>query len=100
METEDTAIPEWTPGDRLRKAREHARLSQAELAARTGISLSSVSRYETGTTRPSRPVVLAWSLCTGVELEWLLGGGEIIVRCSSRPPRPAPAPRASLGLAA
>lgn len=92
MQTNETVVPEWTLGDRLKKAREHAGLSQAELAGKTGISMSSVSRYEIGKTRPSRPALLAWHLCTGVSLEWLMGGGEIIVRCS-RPPLPALASR-------
>jgi transcriptional regulator with XRE-family HTH domain len=67
------AVPGWTLGDRLRKAREHARLTQAELAAAIGIARSSVVSYESGRTTPSRPVVLSWSLCTGVAAEWVLG---------------------------
>lgn len=85
-------VPEWTLGDRLRKARLHAGLEQSELAAQTGISRASIVNYENGHTTPSRPSVLSWALCTGVSLEWLMGGGEIIVRCS-RPPLPALASR-------
>lgn len=79
---QEAAVPEWTLGDRMKKAREHAGLSQAELAEKIGISMSSVSRYEIDKTAPGRPVLLSWHLCTGVSLEWLVGGGEIIVRCS------------------
>ncbi len=69
----DGAVPEWTLGDRLRKAREHAGLTQAELAELIGIARSSVVSYEIGRTEPSRPVVLSWSLATGVATEWVLG---------------------------
>jgi len=37
----------------LRAARQRARLSQAELAARTGTSQATISAYETGTKAPS-----------------------------------------------
>lgn len=74
------AIPQWTVGDRLRKARLHAGLEQAELAAQTGISRATIVNYENGHTRPGRPALILWALSTGVSLEWLLSGGEIIVR--------------------
>ena len=32
-------VPEWTLGDRLKKAREHAGLSQTELGREIGVSL-------------------------------------------------------------
>lgn len=79
---QENAIPEWTLGDRLRKAREHAGLSQTQLYAETGIARSSIVRYENDEARPSRAMLLAWHLCTGVSLDWLMGLGEIIVRCS------------------
>jgi transcriptional regulator with XRE-family HTH domain len=66
-------IPEWTLGDRLRKAREHAGLKQSELAEMIGIARSSVVSYESDRTVPSRPVVLSWSMATGVPTEWVLG---------------------------
>lgn len=96
---ENAVVPEWTLGDRLKKAREHAGLSQTELGREIGISLATAMRYETGKVVPPRGMVIAWALCTGIDLEWLLGGGEIIVRCS-RPPLQALPARASLGLAA
>lgn len=65
--------PVWTLADRLRKAREHARLTQQELADQIGISRASVVNYETGRHSPSRPVMLSWSLATGVDLGWLQG---------------------------
>ena len=74
--------PVWTLADRLRKAREHAHLTQQELADQIGISRASVVNYETGRHSPPRPVMLSWSMATGVDLEWLYGpptpGGEIV----------------------
>ena len=71
-------IPEWTLGDRLRKAREHAGLTQAELAHMIGIARSSVVSYESDRTTPSRPVVLSWSMATGVPTEWVLGWDPVL----------------------
>lgn len=66
-------IPQWTLADRLRKARDHAGLNQADFAKRIGIARSSIVNYETGRTSPSRPVILSWAFATGVSLEWLIG---------------------------
>lgn len=67
------AVPEWTLADRLRKARELAGYSQAELATATGISRQSINRYETGRSVPDRPKLLAWATACHVEYEWLTG---------------------------
>ncbi len=66
-------VPEWTLGDRLRKARLHAGLEQAELATELGIARNSVASYENQRTAPRRPVLLAWAMRTGVSLDWLVG---------------------------
>ena len=96
---ENAVVPEWTLGDRLKKARLHAGLEQTELSAETGIARSSIVRYEKDQARPSRAMLIAWALSTDVDFEWLVGGGAIIV-CSSHPPLPALPARMSLGLAA
>lgn len=67
-------IPEWTLGDRLRKAREHAGLNQMQMAKEIGIHRASVVNYEIGRTKPSRPVILSWALRCGVPFEWLSNG--------------------------
>lgn len=64
-------IPQWTLGERLRKAREDAEMSQQQLADLVGISRRSVSAYESGDSTPRRPVLLAWALATGVNMGWL-----------------------------
>ena len=67
------AVPEWTLADRLRKARELAGYSQAELATVTGISRQSINSYETGRTVPRRPQLVMWSTACHVPYEWLTG---------------------------
>lgn len=67
-------VPEWTLGDRLRKAREAAGLSQTELADLAGISRRSISKYESDDARPKRPQLIAWAMATGVPLSWLQDG--------------------------
>lgn len=69
-------IPEWTFGDRLRKAREHAGLDQAAMAATLEVSSGSISNWETGRGLPrGGEVRLAqrWEEVTGVSAAWLLG---------------------------
>lgn len=72
-------VPEWTMGDRLRKAREDAGLSQAQLAAAIGISRNTVSNAELGDRTPLTITLRAWADVTGVPLQWLqtgtIGGG-------------------------
>jgi transcriptional regulator with XRE-family HTH domain len=70
-------VPEWTIGDCMRKAREHAGLSQAELAHEISIGRTSVVRYETGLSTPSRPALLAWSFRTQVPYEWMCHGDTL-----------------------
>ncbi|TNC19080.1 helix-turn-helix domain-containing protein [Amycolatopsis alkalitolerans] len=70
------AVPQWTLADRLRKAREHAELHQRELATRLGLSRTSISSYESASVTPKRPVLLAWSMATGVSFDWLAGETE------------------------
>lgn len=67
-------VPEWTVGDRLRKAREQARLSQSDFEVVTGISRRTISAYEGDERSPRRPQLIAWAMATGVPLEWLEAG--------------------------
>lgn len=66
-------IPEFHVGDRLSKAREAAGLTQTELATEFGSTRSTVSRWETGK-GVKRSVLLAYSMRTGVPVEWLESG--------------------------
>jgi transcriptional regulator with XRE-family HTH domain len=99
-------IPAWTLADRMRKSREHARLSQADLASDIGISRASVVNYESGRYPPSRPVMLSWALRTGVDLRWLRGDpnpappAEAVITHMYRRPRIKRDTRRALCLAA
>jgi transcriptional regulator with XRE-family HTH domain len=66
----------WTLGDRLRKARETAGLSQAEIAEALGVQGGSVSRFEHDHQALRRSYLLAWAMATGVDLDWLRYGDQ------------------------
>ena len=82
------AVPNWTLSDRVRKAREHSGLKQAELAERVGMARTSLARIEQGKTDPRRTTLIAIAFATGVDLGWLQngetpapdtpGGGEVV----------------------
>lgn len=74
MSTPEWHVPEWTLGDRLRKAREATGQSQAQLAADLDVSPRSLGKYERGDAEPKRHVLLAWAMATGVPYAWLVDG--------------------------
>lgn len=57
-----------TAGDLLRQARQGARLSQVELAARADVTQSVISAYESGRRQPSLPMLAALIDAAGYEL--------------------------------
>lgn len=67
-------IPEWTLGDRLRKARESTGLGIVEFAEKVGISRVTVNNAEGNKKRPQQATLKMWALATGVNYEWLLTG--------------------------
>jgi len=67
-------IPEFTQGDRLRKARLIAGLTTRDFAEKIGVSQKSVNNAENDTHEVRRIVLNAWSLATGVPVEWLASG--------------------------
>ena len=71
---QEVHIPEWTLGDRLRKSREDAGLSQAQLAEALAVSRNTIGNAETGARRPLPITIRAWADATGVPLPWLLTG--------------------------
>ena len=67
-------IPAWTRGDRLRKARLLTGLNTRDFAETIGVSQKTVNNAE-GDTHDVRKIVLnAWSMATGVPVEWLEHG--------------------------
>lgn len=81
--TTDALLPEWSLGDRLRKARQSAGLSRSEMRSQLferGITaaLSTLSAWETDAARPGHgkdllKVIAAWADITRVPTSWLLG---------------------------
>ena len=68
-------IPEFTRGDRLRKARELTGLNSTEFAELIGVSQKTVNNAESDRTAKIRKIVVnAWALATGVPAQWLLTG--------------------------
>lgn len=69
-------VPQWTTGDRLRKAREEAGLDQATLAEVLGISRTTVSNHEVGIGKrgTNRMMIRAWAAATGVDPDWIETG--------------------------
>ena len=63
------ALPVWSLGDRLGKARRFADLTQDQMAHRFRIGRRSIARYE-ASDDPPRPIVLSYSAITGVPLWW------------------------------
>ena len=72
--TDIGTVPQWTLADRLRKARENAGMDQQQLSDRIGMGRTTISNYESGVTAPKRPILLSWSMATGVPLIWLETG--------------------------
>ena len=67
-------IPTFELPHRLRRAREVAGLDQIPFAEKIGVSRATITNYENGHVAPRRIVINAWSLATGVPVEWLLHG--------------------------
>lgn len=67
------ALPSWSLGDRLRKAREAAGLEQRELATRAGISRATISNAERGVGNPNLATLVSWAEACEVPVAWLMG---------------------------
>lgn len=66
-------IPQWTVGDRLRKARETSSIGVEEMAGKINRTRNSVSRYERARTVDIN-VVRSYAALTDTPIEWLLTG--------------------------
>lgn len=67
-------IPEFTQGDRLRKAREATGLNARDFAKQIGVGASTVNNAEAERHAVRKIVMNAWSLATGVDRHWLETG--------------------------
>lgn len=66
-------IPTWTLGDRIARARRHARLEQVDLAATMGVSRQMVSKWERDEREPKPSQVERIAEATRVSYGWLVG---------------------------
>ncbi|HWA67244.1 MAG TPA: helix-turn-helix transcriptional regulator [Mycobacteriales bacterium] len=73
-QTIGSVVPEWTIGDRLRKARETTNLDRQAFATDLGIARNTLTKYETGDRLPPRPLLIAWCVRTGVSMTWVMTG--------------------------
>ena len=67
-------VPEFTLGDRLRKAREHAGVTTDEMAVVIDVTARTIGNYENDRTPVRGPVIKEWAMRTGVPYEWLRTG--------------------------
>ena len=79
-------IPTFTMGERLRKARESAGVSEQEMAALLEVTDRTIRNYESDARPIKRPSLVVWSIRTGVPVEWITGDtgeqGERLSRCT------------------
>jgi transcriptional regulator with XRE-family HTH domain len=73
MNTSTTTAPQWTVGDRLRKARTWAGITVEAMAADIGRSDRTIRNYETDTTTVPLLVLRQYATVTGVSIDWLTG---------------------------
>lgn len=67
-------IPQFTQGDRLRKARQLTGLTTRQFAEEIGVSQATITNAENDNSKVRRITLNAWSLRTGVPVSWLETG--------------------------
>ena len=78
-------------GPRLRALRQEAELTLAELGERTGISVSTLSRLESGLRRPTLEQLLPLARVHGVTLDELVDATNSVADLLARSPAAEPA---------
>lgn len=90
-------VPQWTVGDRLRKARTTTGLTAKAFADEIGISTKTALDAESDKRAPRRITLLAYAMRSGVPVEWLetgnapqpKPGGEGLYTARDSNPEPA-----------
>ena len=75
--TQDLEATLAAVGPRLRRLRRHRELTLTDVAGRTGISKSTLSRLESGQRRPSLELLLPLTTVYGVPLDDLVGAPDV-----------------------
>jgi transcriptional regulator with XRE-family HTH domain len=87
----DIRTPVWTLGERLRKCREDAHLTQSAMAIRLGYSRQAIASWESDRTAPRLVVLREWaSVCNDIPLWWLLDDGALPEGVTARQLFPLP----------
>ena len=73
---EDRGLPQWTLGERLRKAMHWGGVDEARIARILGVTDRTVRNYLSDATRPKLVVLRQWADATRVPLDWLIGDDE------------------------
>lgn len=68
------SIPQWSQGDRLAKALDHAGMSVQDMADFLEVTRNTIGNYTAGRTKINRATLLVWAERTGVDLRWLESG--------------------------
>jgi transcriptional regulator with XRE-family HTH domain len=81
-------------GDRLRVLRNDKGMTQANLAAKLGLTPQAIAKYEQGGTEPTWPVVLRLAEALGVSVtEFIPAEGAAAEARAAEQPEPPPRPR-------
>jgi transcriptional regulator with XRE-family HTH domain len=77
-QADESYIPEWTFGDRLRKVRRGTHMTQAAFARALDVGEKAYMQWEADNNRPSDIVDIAQRVerITGVPATWMLGLGS------------------------
>ena len=67
-------VPQWTQGDRLRKARALTGMTTRDFADTIGVSHGTITNAEGDKRAVRRITMKAWAMATGVSAEWLETG--------------------------
>jgi transcriptional regulator with XRE-family HTH domain len=71
---DDYFVPEWTLGDRMRKALEASGTPVHEIAEYLDVTPTTISRWIHDKTPVKRSAIMIWAATTGVDPEWLETG--------------------------
>lgn len=71
---DDYMVPEWTLGDRMRKALEVSGTPVQEISEYLDVNRATVGRWLHDKSPVKRSTLMIWAATTGVDLEWLETG--------------------------
>ncbi|MEH3142473.1 MAG: helix-turn-helix transcriptional regulator [Mycobacterium kyogaense] len=75
ISTDGLAVPQWDLADRLMKSLRVANMSQQQMADHLEVHRNTVNGWLNGKGKPpTRPMLIAWALRTGVPFEWVANG--------------------------